>query len=448
MKHLLKVILLLVLGVIGVRVSCTQLLANSKTNNKNDFFKHEPQLSFEVLRNYLHYYSPVIFKQADESTPDSRGRDLLSNFFYDNDSVLSNNKENWTSLLSQQINLASQSSWKIDPTIYSSIILFEDKSLNTHSAILLYHIYHPMQYTSIHDWERIEIRVDDVSGKPGIKEKINYVTITRHSLHDIRRASDDQINFINTPFGKHVLIWQASWNLGLGTSQGELRFVESKWKDINLDIWDNKTAKVDINGANEQNYHYVFVDQADSYLKKIFKSKSITRSNLRTLNSGRSKTDTVNYSDVKSINYYLQDIADILPTHLDSLNWKNGIKINIVDPVINEDGNIEIDRGVHTFYTTAKDVSHSVQSRKGYIKKHWFWGVYVSGVDGDNFYSVLDPQPWYQHCYFAHNGKIGDGSMEYEVENCGIFLGKDDYKSWNLNNKGFDGRWYQLFKDI
>lgn len=442
--------ILIFFGIISFSITnCTSTESSKKHTRKINIITSidDKIISIDTLRKYLHYYSPIILKQADEFDSNHEGIDLISNFFYDNDSSLSNNKENWLLNLSDYIHSPSQSNWKIDPTVYSSAILFEDNSLGTYSAILLYHIYHAVQFTSIHDWERIEIRIDDISGIPGVKEQINYVTITRHSLHDTKRISDKNLNFLETPLGKHVLIWQASWNLGSETSQGELRFVEDNWADINKLITKNVSAQVNINESNKQSFHYIFANPCDSYVQEILNSKSISKNNINSLISGEGRQNMINFADVKTINYDLQDLADIIPTHLDSSNWKNGIKVDIVTPILNEEGKVIVDKGIHTFYTTAIDKTNLLENRKGYIGKHWFWGVYISGVDGDNFYSSLGEEPWYQHSYFAHNGKIGDGTVEYELNNCGLFLGKNDYKNWNFSEKGFDGRWYQLFKD-
>jgi hypothetical protein len=405
-------------------------------------------LSNDGLKSYLHYYSPIIFKQAHEYDTDHRGHDWITNFNYDKDNYLANNKENWAKELQNYVNKGQHNQWQIRPTLYSGIILFHDNSLNTNSIILLYHVYHAKQRWSIHDWERIEIRIDNVNGLPGTGEKINYVVVTRHSLHNAREYPDEDLNFMTTAYGKHVMIWQADWDFNIkNPSQAELHFVEESWSDIENMVNDDDKAKVDINNEGRTRFHYIFVDEADPQATAYWNAQHITFANAYSLTSGKEESETVDFSDTKRISYELQDLADIIPTHLNTSSWKNALDINIVTPVLNENDQPEVVVGTHTFYYTALDSQDDDEDRKGYIRKHWFWGVYIYAVKGDKFYDELGAQPWYQHLYFAHNGTRGDGSVDDELANRGIFLGKDQYINWNTQDGGFDGRWVQLFED-
>jgi len=81
-------------------------------------------LSHEQIRSYLHYYSPVIFKQANEYDDNHKGHDWITNFNYDQDNYLANNKENWSDELKKYVNQGEHPDWQIRPTLYSAAILF------------------------------------------------------------------------------------------------------------------------------------------------------------------------------------------------------------------------------------------------------------------------------------------------------------------------------------
>ncbi|MGP1993006.1 hypothetical protein D9V96_014110 [Zobellia laminariae] len=396
-------------------------------------------------RSYLEYYAPVIFKQAHEYSNDHLGYDWLTNFYFDGDTDLTNNKENWSTELDAHIDRSKHANWQIRPTLYTSIIEFYDDELDTKSVILLYHVYHAKQRGSIHDWERIEIRIDDVQGSPGTGEEINYVVVTRHGLHNAREYPDEDLNFMETANGKHVMIWQADWDYGLiGTA--ELRFVEDSWNTINTKNVNDHNADVNINGSGDNNFHYIFTYKEDAETVNYWNAQTLTQSNAAALVSGESQNNTVDFSETKRITYELQDIADIIPTHLSSSDWHKTRQVNLASPVLNEDGSAAITAGTKTFYYEAIDNQDPDEDRDGFIRKHWFWGVYYYGEEGDYFYEELDPQPWQQHVYFAHNGTRGNGTKADELANRGFFLGRGDYSNW-LSNGGFDGRWVQLFDD-
>ena len=95
------------------------------------------ELSHEQIRSYLQYYSPVIFKQANEYDDNHKGHDWITNFNYDQDNYLANNKENWSEELKKYVNQGEHPDWQIRPTLYSAAILFYDHSLQTNSMSLL-----------------------------------------------------------------------------------------------------------------------------------------------------------------------------------------------------------------------------------------------------------------------------------------------------------------------
>ncbi|MEO1011128.1 MAG: hypothetical protein AAFX53_07450 [Bacteroidota bacterium] len=402
-------------------------------------------LDNDQRREFLRHYSPIIFKQAHEYGNDHLGYDWLTNFFFDGDTDLANNKENWSTELDFFIDGSKHANWQIRPTLYSSIIEFYDNEAGTKSVILLYHVYHAKQRGSIHDWERIEIRIDDVQGGPGSGEDINYVVITRHGLHNAREYPDEDLNFMETANGKHVMVWQADWDYGLiGTA--ELRFVEDSWGTIDSRKNNNSNAKVDINGSGDNRFHYIFTYNGDTEAVNYWNAQTLNQDNAIMLASGKSQGTTVNFNGVKKITYELQDIADIIPTHLNGHNWTKTRQVTLTSAVLNEDGSEAITTGTKTFYYEALDDQDPDEDRDGYIRKHWFWGVYYYGEKGDYFYEELDPQPWQQHVYFVHNGTRGNGTKNDELANRGFFLGKGNHTHW-LSNGGFDGRWVQLFQD-
>jgi hypothetical protein len=58
------------------------------------------------------------------------------------------------------------------------------------SLVLLYHVYNAADKdgNQIHDWERVEIVVRNISGTPGGgSEYVNHVTVTLHPEHIMRR---------------------------------------------------------------------------------------------------------------------------------------------------------------------------------------------------------------------------------------------------------------------
>ena len=398
-------------------------------------------LTNEQRKEYLQYYAPIILKQADEDSGRD-GADWITNFFFDQDTYLANNKDNWEQLDDY---LSGQMSMNIRPTLYSSIIEFYDKAQQSKSVILLYHVYHAKQQYSIHDWERIEIRIDNIQGAAGSGEQINYVVVTRHSLHNARNYPHEDLNFMETANGKHVMIWQADHRFGF-IGQSELRFVEDSWSEIASRNTQNKSARVDVNGTGDQNFHYIFVNDSDVQATQYWNAQVLTYANRNQLTSGKDQSNRVNYNQIKRIQYELQDLADILPTHLDNQNWKDTVDINIVTPVLDENGNTVINTGVQQFYRIAKDIEDPDEDRSGYVRKHWFWGVYQYGSDEDKFYDQLGPGAWHQHLYFVHNGSKGDGTVSDQLQNRGFFLGKGEYTNW-LAEGGFDGRWVQLFAD-
>ncbi|MFC1671392.1 hypothetical protein ACFL20_13445 [Spirochaetota bacterium] len=431
-------------------------------------YKSKWNLTNKQRRKYLNYYSPIILKRSYENMKKRAGYDWITNYYFDGDSDFTNNKFNWENELIKFINTDENSNWKIRPTLYTSIIEFIQNEKK--SVILLYHVYHAMQHKHIHDWERIEIRVDGLRGDPGHGEKINYVVITRHSNHDGRSYPSSELKFHKTKNGKHVLIFQAEWSRTRKSPirKAELHFV----KDDVQDIVQSGNAKVKISGIFwRKSFHYVFVNKADKEACKFWKAKNINKSSSSKMVSGVS-LQPVKMKKVKRAKYELQDIADILPTHLkfesiDNGNWK-GKPIKILlefssffySSAIYKKYRDEL--YFQWFYPRSIDMNNKNEKKDGYPKKHWFWGAYKFNRKGNFYHQAFKrgvPKSrngrrheasgfknsvgrfWWQHDYFAHDGKKGNGKISGEK---GAWL---PAKWYTEKEGGFDGRWVKLFKD-
>ena len=250
-------------------------------------------LSDNVRREYIEYYSPIILKRSNEDSSNERGLDLVTNFDFDRDGRFANNKRNWEDIYRYVDQDSTTNNWRVRPTLYTSIIEFMQGA--SKSIIILYHVYHAKQETSIHDWERIEIRIDHVYGSPGGgDEQVNYVAITEHANHKVRRWGHSDLNFMNTSNGLHPLIWQAQWSGNFPEPRrGELRFVEDSWSLTSSRVSRNKNAEVEVNGTGKKkNVNYVFVCDCDSSATSYWGSSTISQSNASTLIAGvREKVD-------------------------------------------------------------------------------------------------------------------------------------------------------------
>jgi hypothetical protein len=455
-------------------------------------------LTNDQRKAFLHYYSPIILKQASEP-PDVLGRNLIgrdwiTNFDFDADGgQLFNNKRHWELGLAGFVLQGANPGWEIRPTLYSHIIEFTANG--TKSAVLVYHVYHAMQIDSIHDWERVEIRLEDVVGDPGSGESIAFVVITEHSWHRARPAAE--VSFQHTPQGEHALIWQAPWGVTLQAGNSvesalpmtaQLNFVEESWVDLDKMFLEDGWATLTVNDLPiGRNFHYVFVDAADSAATSYWGAGTISSSNAQQMAAGVRSVDAVSMSEVKPIRYELQDTADVFPSHLDSggtpsawrrflawlcpcnagceghgnPNWTcPRVTILLDDPIADESGVPQVQAGERDFLAGSIDDANPCEDRKGYPRKHWFWGAYLFNKEG-NFLSEAyeDGTPngtrglangridshgsyWYQHDYFAHTGAEVSGAGSDAEQGHWLCQG------WHLEaSGGFDGRWTQLFPD-
>ena len=205
--------------------------------------------------------SPVVFKRSNEDGYDQRGLDLVTNFDFDRDQVFSNNKRNWEQVYRYIEGHGDVEHWRIRPTLYTALIEFMEAD-ETKSVLLLYHVYHAKQIGSIHDWERVEIRIDDVYGVPGEGgERLNFVVIANHGTHKARKGPDADLNFMETDTGRHALIWQARWSGSVfEPNRAELRFVEDGWPVVSSNVEASGAAEVEVIDTSEKkNVNYVFV---------------------------------------------------------------------------------------------------------------------------------------------------------------------------------------------
>lgn len=416
----------------------------------------------ERYAQFLHYYSPIILKQAAEEDGDG-GRDWLTNFDFDRDGgELSNNRANWLEERPSHVDGSAHADWEIRPTLYSAALQFDDAGIT--SMILLYHVYHAEQgnveledivpeYGSIHDWERIELRIDDVGSSPGQDESVRYMVVTEHGTHQAR--SGDTVEFHETKSGAHPLLWQAEHANPLGVGFAELHFVE----ETALSVLASDTGRVAVNGESDQSFHYAFVDPSDAEAAAAWGVLTLTADNAAQLVA--STDDPPAMSSVRRIAYELQDLADVFPSHLDTnagTSWADPtVDILLDEPMLDEQGNVTVPAGMQVFHSGSVDDLDSDEDRKGYPRKHWFWGAYL--FDDESVYGeAFDGEPmgsrcianghpdcadnfWAQHDYFAHEGIEGDGSFANEA---GAWLPS----GWHAQSAGgFDGRWVSLFAD-
>ncbi len=415
-------------------------------------------LTNDQRRAFLHYYSPIILKRADENKKKGklRGHDWITNFNYDRDGNFTNNRRNWKKEKYQFIDQTAHQDWQIRPTLYSAIIEFMQDGHK--SVILLYHVYHAMQgclqvtciNEDIHDWERIELRLDHIHPKgPNHGETIRYHVLTAHSKHTGRLGGHGDLHYLDnfetpqTIAGKHLLVWQAKWRGGIGSRKGELRFVEEGW-----DGFYHKRAKIDVSGYRlDKPFHYIFVNQDAIGTPTFLKALPLTQENAKMLASGKDDDRVIDTEDTKRITYELQDLADVFPTH-----WVHANGQNTNTNWTGKSTFIAIEQELTTTITgTAITVPVGLQEflrqslqrngpgiRKGYPQKHWFWGTYFWGQAKswtDKAYDARN-QVWPQHDYYAHIGG--------KTFNPGGWLPK----GWHLEeNGGFDGRWTPLFPD-
>lgn len=474
-------------------------------------------------RAYLNYYAPVIFKRANEDTNGSSllsglktiaqwwiisptvavitaavhtalpvgnggaGFDWITNFYFDGTDTFSDNKQNWKSSVTRFITSISSSwlHWNIRPTLYTAAIEFMDEGAK--ELVLIYHVYHAIDENaarkqSVHDWERIEVHLKNVSGSPGTGESIYRTIVTQHHSNLVR--SGNEANFIQDASGKHLMVWQAEWSGRTSTEAHgqELRYVENPWSWISGRMSSNGDAEVDVTDFSEsldsrKNVHYVFVPEEASPTVATFSAWAIHWVNNRFSSySGRDNGDTVDWEKVRRLTYELQDLADIFPTHAPANNalhndwYGHPVHVRMTDPILSEDGlNVELGAAasgtVYALVAGSADVEgDSIDgSREGYPAKAFWWGCYgqhssaALASGGGNFCADMlngtrqdsrgntrltaagpgaSAGIYSQHDYFVHRREIPSSP--------GHFLVGD----WHtLAKGGFDGRYVQLFDD-
>jgi hypothetical protein len=432
---------------------------------------------------YLQYYAPVILQRAEEGSS-KKGRDWIANYDFDRDGNFANNRYTWANLLSQYVAGSSTGStayqhWRIRPTLYSSVI--EHMEGGSKSLVLLYHVYHPVdkKASQIHDWERIEIAVQSVTGIPGAAgEYVAYATVTTHHDNVMRRYGSPDLNFMQVASGKHLMIWQADEDgTGFGAHGHQLHFVQHSYSTISARVAAGAASGVDVSNADTKSVHYVWVPETSVNAVAAWGAQGINYSNASSLAAGRD--DSIKWPQVKRITYELQDLADVFQTHWSGSNWwinwnsDKYVDIQLDSALLDEVGAVQVPAGLQRFYIGSRDSWSSSQTdgRQGTMNKNWLWGGYSaqtnadpnpipSGFFDDDFgayeglgrgsdnYNRADASGDYaslntylrQHEYFAHSGLI-DGREHYES---GVWL-RAGWQLWQ--NGGYDGRWAQLYDD-
>ena len=450
---------LLINGVLGLAIFIFSGNAFSAPNNVW-------VLSDGQRKAFLHYYSPIILKRADENKKKGKtlGHDWITNFDFDTDGTFSNNRKNWEKEKYKFVNGTEHANWKIQPTLYTAIIEFMQKGQK--SLILLYHVYHAMQgcqkleriickNADIHDWERMEVRINNVTTDgPGHGEDIGYYVLTAHSKHTGRKGGHSNLHYLDnmeTPqsiVGKHLFIWQARWRGSIGPRKGELRFVKD-----GLNEFLHGKAKVDISGHDDKPFHYVFVDKDAKDATAFWEAKGISSDNAQEQASGKDDDRIIKTSKTKRVTYELQDLVDVFPTHWihangrdTNIHWTGAvIKVELFEPIHSSiTGNIiKIPSGIQSFYRQSLDGSKKGK-RSGYPQKHWFWGTYYWGNKGKWTKEAykLRGEVWKQYDYFAHEGGKNLKRRPSPEMEPGQWLPEGWHKA---ENGGFDGRWVQLF---
>jgi hypothetical protein len=351
------------------------------------------------------------------------------------------------------------------------------------SLVLLYHVYNATDKdgSGIHDWERVEIVVNGVTGTPGTGgEYVNHVTTTVHGEQIIKRYYDSGLNFMQTATGKHVLIWQADESnpdgFPFGYHAHALWQVRTAWSTIAASMNSLSTdAQVDLVQTDNKNVHYVFVPETDQEAVTTWRAKPLTYTTASGLASRVDNADSVRWANTKRMTYELQDIADIVATHWQSnayyLHWLENDYVDVLmeSPIINEVGAPEVSTGLQRFYVRSRDVLSSgfVGADAAFMSKEAFTGSYSAEVNaeipysGDEFHAFeglgVDSfgrsrgaasgyfnshnSFWWQHDFFVHSGVITSDQTYVEA---GIWLPGAWYTA---ANGGFDGRWVQLFDD-
>ncbi|MEZ6186591.1 MAG: hypothetical protein R3F62_16470 [Planctomycetota bacterium] len=402
-------------------------------------------------RAFLRYYAPVILKQADEDGGRHAGHDWITQAFFDGDRDLSNNKARWHEDLADWVAGRGHADWALRPTLYTALIEFTRDGRK--SVVLLYHVYHAKQRGSIHDWERIELRLDDVAAGPGQGERLAYAVITEHSHHKAPRSyTPAHVNVYETPHGRHLLVWQAPWSGWVPghPRKAELRYVESSAAALRVGLASSLRARVRVEGLGPTPVHYAFVPQDDPELVRAFGAQVLSQTSAARLASRTA--GTARWPRVPRIRYELQDLADLWVTHLDPGSWEGEIGIRLVTAVRDEAGAVEVPASapgeVTTFLHRARDDEDEDESRGGYPRKHWVWGTYHFDREANWTSDALRASGgvFDQHDYFAHTGVRGDGSLADELERAGAWLRTAD-GWWTPEQGGYDGRWEQLFAD-
>ncbi|MDQ3405443.1 MAG: hypothetical protein M3548_18965 [Actinomycetota bacterium] len=425
---------------------------------------------------YLYHYAPVIFKRGDENNG-REGSDWLSNYDFDRDGNFSNNRVNWRTV--NQYVAGAHSTWRIRPTLYTSLIEYTTNGVK--SLVLIYHVYNAADkdFDEIHDWERIEIVLNGVTGTPGgAGETFGHATLTSHKDHVMRRASDSSVKFMPTSTGKHLLVWQADHSNfdppNINPHGHELRFATTAWSTIAARMESGLKAEVDINNDNEKNVHYAFLPEGSSAAVAAWRAQPITPATAPVLAGRLDNGTSTTWQSVKRATYELQDLADVIPTHWQHSNWythwlsSKSSDVLLETPVTGEAGQAEVSAGLQRFYTASRDsgASDLTDGREGILSKNWFYGAYsgeenadeVSGSDDFGGYEGLGLDSlgrsrgaasgdyashnayWRQHDFFVHTGVV-DTSDRREA---GTWLTGQWYTP---ANGGFDGRWVQLFDD-
>jgi hypothetical protein len=391
---------------------------------------------------------------------------------------------------------------------------------------------------SIHDWERIEIHLKGVRHSPGNGEQVFRTVITQHKRDLVRSGipgSGAQAHFmqeyVGNNTGKHLMVFQAQWASDVGDWKlsnlldwnvpidiephgQELRYVENDWETVRGQMYANDDARVYVTGEDSRvRFHYVFVPEGAAEAVATFSARTMdsTVSSRFASFAGQKPGDTVDWNVVRRLTYELQDLADIFPTYLRSLNqfvgpcppnalpgvtpppgpcnpnWKrepedqdwNQARLFMTDPIRPENGiGEEMGTGLLELFNRSNDLAdadepandHVETAAEGLFTKDWWWGCYhqLAETDwkkGGGFCGEMDngvhfdsTTPIGRNRFIAAGGNPNLGSTivrmqhDYFVHSTAaedrVGIGYFLTTDWYTQARGgFDGRYVQLFDD-
>ena len=151
------------------------------------------------------------------------------------------------------------------------------------NLVLVYHLYHALDKNAagdwqLHDWERVELQVQQRGGHPGSGESVAYAVVTQHKRNVVRPQGSADLNFMQTATGSHLLIWQAEWSdklLARARAGAALR--RRSRTPSSRGGWRRAAkAEADVNNDDgRKKLHYVFVPEGSAAAVAAFNAQPV-----------------------------------------------------------------------------------------------------------------------------------------------------------------------------